>query len=288
MVYDACRIDLKKEETRMPKVSVIMGVYNCKSTELLHRSVQSIINQTFEDWEFLICNDGSTDSTLDELCKIALLDERIRIISYEYNQGLSHALNVLIKEATGEYIARQDDDDFSYSDRLEKQVKFIENNCEYAIVGTAADVCDDNEIWGEYKVIEKPIKEAFFWNNPFIHPTVLMRKHLILDGYREAKETRRCEDYDFFMNLYAKGYKGYNIQEKLYCYRLINEPKVKYRPMKYRFDEVKVRYIGYKKMGVLIKGIPYIFKPILIALIPQKILYRIKRKMYLRGSVRQE
>lgn len=267
-----------KEVKQMPKVSIIMGVYNCKNKKLLKKSIESIIDQTFSDWEFLICNDGSTDNTLNELRKLQLLDKRIRVISYQQNHGLSHALNILIREATGQYIARQDDDDYSYKDRLQKQVDFLDSHPEYAVVGTIADVFDLHGIWGEYKVVEKPIKETFYWNSPFIHPTVMMQKWAVSNGgYREAEETRRCEDYDLFMDLYAKGYKGYNIQEKLYCYQIVNSPKIKYRPMKYRLDEAKVRLIGFKKMGILKKGFPYVFKPILIGLIPQQIIYKIKK-----------
>ena len=132
----------------MPKVSIIMGVYNCKNLDLLKNSIDSIINQTFKDWEFIICNDGSTDATLDNLNKLKALDQRIKIITYEENKGLAYALNECIKYADGEYIARQDDDDVSYSERIEKQVKFLENNPQYAVVGTNADVYDSNGIWG--------------------------------------------------------------------------------------------------------------------------------------------
>lgn len=83
------------------------------------------------------------------------------------------------------------------------------------------------------------------------------------------------------MRMYAKGYKGYNIQEKLYEYRIVNDPKKKYRPMKYRIDEAVVRFKGYKALHILnIKGMFYVFKPIIIGLIPQKILYYIKQKRY--------
>ena len=266
----------------MPKVSIIMGVYNCKNIELLHKSIESIINQTYTDWEFLICNDGSTNKTLDELEIIAKKDKRIKILSYEKNQGLSYALNFCLQNATGEYIARQDDDDISKCDRLYKQVEFLEHNQNYAMVGTLADVIDDNEIWGEYRVEEIPQKETFFWTNPFIHPTMMIRSCALsaVGGYRVAKETRRCEDYDLFMRMYSESYKGYNLQEKLYYYRIENNSNIKYRPMKYRIDEAVVRFKGYKKMRVLFKGFPYVFKPIIIGLIPQKIFYRVRKKQY--------
>ena len=267
----------------MPKISVIMGVHNCKDKTLLRKSVDSIIHQTFEDWEFLICNDGSTDDTLETLHTIAQLDSRIRVLSYPDNQGLAYALNTCVTEAKGMYFARQDDDDVSLPQRLEKQYAIMEEHPEYAFAGTIADVIDaDGTIWGEYLLEEEPVKKSFLWNNPFIHPTVMIRPEALkkAGGYRVAKETRRCEDYDLFMRMYAMGYRGYNLQEKLYQYRIINNPNQKYRPMKYRLDEAKVRWIGYQKMGMLLIGLPYIFKPILIGLIPKRIFAKIRKRQY--------
>ncbi len=266
----------------MVRVSVIMGVYNCKNKELLKNSINSIINQTYKEWEFIICNDGSTDNTLEYLQQFAELDSRIRIISYNDNKGLSYALNMCLKEARGEYIARQDDDDKSYPLRLKRQVEFLDERKEFALAGTIADVYDDSGIWGEYIVDEFPDKKSFFWNSPFMHPTIMVRKGVYdeVNGYRIAKETRRCEDIDLFMRIYAAGFKGYNIQDKLYMYRIVNIPEKKLRPMKYRIDEAIVRYKGYKKMGIVLRGIPFVIKPIIIGLIPQKILYHIKKKQY--------
>lgn len=265
----------------MPTVSIIMGVYNCKDYSMLRKSVESVLQQTYEDYEFIICDDGSTNDTLKELENIAQSDSRIKIISYDKNCGLNHALNCCLAESQGKYIARQDDDDISKPERLEKQVRFLDENPEYTIVGTCADVFDDKGIWGEYIVPEKPQKDDFLWNSPFMHPTTMMRKaELLWGGYREAKETRRCEDYDLFMNLYAQGYKGYNIQEKLYYYRIVRDEKNKHRPMKYRVDEMIVRFRGYKNMGMLLKGMPYVFKPVIIGLIPQSVLKQIKQSRY--------
>ena len=267
----------------MPKVSINMGVYKCKNFAILRKSVDSILNQTFRDYEFIICDDGSTNDTLKELHDIAQQDDRIRIVSYKKNRGLNHALNRCLSVAIGEYIARQDDDDISKPNRLEKQVEFLNAHPEYSIVGTCADVFDDKGVWGEYIVPEKPQRNDFLWNSPFMHPTTMMRKVELLlggGGYREVKETRRCEDYDLFMNLYAKGYKGYNIQERLYYYRIVRDEKNKHRPMKYRVDEMIVRFRGYKNMGILLRGLPYVFKPVIIGLIPQNVLKRIKQSRY--------
>ena len=266
----------------MPTVSIIMGVYNCKRADLLDKSIHSIINQTYKDWEFIICNDGSTDGrTLDLLYQYTQLDSRISVISYEKNNGLACALNKCLEKANGKYIVRQDDDDLSKPQRLTTLFEFAEMHPEYSIIGSIADVTDDNGIWGEYLLKETPQKKDFYWTNPFAHPTVLMKKEDLVSvgGYRVAKETKRQEDYDLFMRMYAAGFKGYNIQEKLYEYRIVNGDK-KYRPMRDRVDEAVVRYKGYKCMGNLLGGVPYVLKPIVIGLIPQQIFKKIKRKQY--------
>ena len=265
----------------MPVVSIIMGVYNCKNKSLLKQSVESIILQSYKDWEFIICNDGSTDDTLIFLKKLEQLDSRIRIISYEKNQGLNYSLNKCLEYARGKYIARQDDDDYSYPNRLEEEVKILENYNEFSIVGTMADIYDDTGIWGEYDVEEKPTKKSFLWNSPFIHPSVVMRKSALekVGGYRIAKETRRCEDYDLFMRMYVKGMKGYNIQKKLYKYRIVNGNK-KYRPMEDRINEARVRYKGFCKLGLMPLGFVYVLKPLIIGLIPQFIYKKIREKQY--------
>ena len=97
--------------------------------------------------------------------------------------------------------------------------------------------------------------------------------------YSTDEINKRCEDYTLVMDLYSKGFKGYNFQEALIDYYLENGTK-KYRPMKDRIAEAKVRYIGYRKNKILLKGLPYILKPILIGLIPQYIFRLIKRWQY--------
>ncbi|MBO5469815.1 MAG: glycosyltransferase [Lachnospiraceae bacterium] len=265
----------------MPEVSVIMGVYNCKDKDLLKKSILSVIAQTYKDWEFIICDDGSTDDTYLCLKEYEKMDDRIKIITYKKNRGLSYALNKCIQVSSGEYIVRQDDDDISYPSRLKKELDFIKNNPQYSIVGCIADVYDDNGIWGEYKLCEKPLKKTFLWSSPFLHPSVVMRKEslMLVGGYRVAKETRRCEDYDLFMRMYAEGLKGYNIQEKLYKYKIVNNEK-KYRTLKYRIDEAKVRFKGFSKLNLMPVGLLYVIKPICIALIPQRFFKIIRRKQY--------
>jgi len=165
--------------------------------------------------------------------------------------------------------------------RFQRLIEYADNHPEFAVIGSIADVTDDNGIWGVYSLEEFPNKRSFYWNSPFAHPTVLMRREALeaVGGYRISKETNRHEDYDLFMRMYAAGYKGYNIQEKLYEYRIVNGNK-KYRPMRDRVNEAAVRYKGFKSLGILWGGIPYVIKPVIIGLIPQRIFKIIKKKQY--------
>ena len=259
-----------------------MGVYNCNNIDLLYKSVHSIVNQDYSDWEFLICNDGSTNNTLKHLKIIEQQDSRIKILTYSENKGLNYALNYCLEYANGAYIARQDDDDTSKPDRFQKQINFLKENSEYDIVGSLAVTYNDIGEWGFYTLPEKPVIKDFLWNSPFIHPATIMKTSSLkkAGGYRISKETRRCEDYDLFMRMYSMGMKGYNLQENLYEYRMVVDPDKQYRPMKYRIDEAKVRFIGYRKMGILFCGLPFVIKPILIGLIPSRIFAAIRISQY--------
>lgn len=267
----------------MPTVSVIMGVYNCSDYKGLETSVMSIINQTYKDWELLICNDGSTDDTLEKLYILAELDKRIKVLTYSDNRTLAGALNFCLEHSSGKYIARQDDGyDISVKDRFAKQIEFLNKNHDYDFVGSNMKVFDGNGFEGRLVLPELITKEDFLWSSPVSHPSIIVRKSAYekVGGYRISKETRRCEDYDLFMRMFSIGIKGYNIQEDLYHYKVVVENNKKYRPLKYRIDEAIVRYKGYKAMGILLKGLPYIFKPILIGMIPQFIFSKIRKKQY--------
>lgn len=113
-----------------PEISVIMGVYNLSPR--YKEAIKSILDQTFSNFEFIICDDKSTDNTLQVLKEIAKKDNRIKIISNKQNMGLGASLNHCLKFARGKYIARMDDDDFSNKDRFQIEFDFLEKHPEYA------------------------------------------------------------------------------------------------------------------------------------------------------------
>lgn len=263
------------------KVSVIMGIYNSDRNKL-SQAIDSILNQTFDDFEFIICDDGSTNDIVNYLKK-NYTDYRLKIIQNNKNSGLAYSLNHCLNEARGGYIARMDDDDISERTRLEKQVMFLDNHPEYGIVGTAIWLSDDSGVWGEKFFSEKPCKEDLLFGVVHAHPTIMVRKEVYdsVGGYRSIPKTRRTEDYDLYLRIYATGVKGYNLQEKLFYYTQSMQTLGK-RKFKHRIDEVSVRFEGFKKLGLMPKGLLYCLKPILSGLVPngikQKRLHKMCRK----------
>lgn len=265
----------------VPRVSIAMGVYRPRRDYLLD-SVESIIAQTFEDWELIICNDGSADNaTEDILNEVVSLDSRVKTVGYSQNKGLAFALNTCIENAQGEYIARQDDDDRSLPRRLQEQVRYLDGHPGCSFVGSEASVFDAGGQWGHYDLEADPVAETFLWNSPFIHPTVVFRRDALdaAKGYRVVSETERVEDYDLFMRLVAIGYSGHNIKDDLYEYR-IDRDSEKYRPMATRINEARVRARGFRALGLGVKSLPYIAKPVVLGLIPGKLMGAIRRTRY--------
>lgn len=262
------------------KISVIMGVYNQWDEKILHEAVYSILSQSESDFEFIIYDDGSKEQASENIKALKNLDDRIVVIGSEENRGLAFALNACIEKAQGKYIARMDADDKSHPARFEKQVEFLENHPEYSWCGCSAELFDDEGIWGERIYPEIPDKKHFLKYSPYIHPSVMYRAEIFEKAgtYNTSKETLRCEDYDIFMRLHELGYRGYNIQETLFCYR---EDQAAYnkRKFKYRISEMRIRYRHFKKMKMLFPtGWVYVLRPVLSAIVPNQLILQMKRK----------
>ena len=201
-----------------PKISVVMSVYN--GGKYLEDSIKSILTQTFQDFEFIIINDTSTDNT-EEILKI-FDDPRIKIITNDQNIGLTRSLNKGIQLARGIYIARMDADDISLPHRFETQVHFLEKNPDYALVGSSYYQIDkDNKIHTLINVLTDniQIKQGLTKQNWFGHGSVMMRKDVFREvgGYDER--FKLAQDYDLWLRI-AAGHKMANIEEPLYKWRV--------------------------------------------------------------------
>lgn len=158
-----------------PSISVLMPVYNVE--KYINEAIDSILNQTFRDFEFIIVDDASTDGTLSLIEKYT--DERIRIIKNETNVKLAASLNKGLRIAQGKYIARMDGDDISHLERLEKLYNFLEKNPRVDICGTSMKLFGSEDgIWGG-KVRDEEIKAGLIWGSTMQHGTVLMRMDTI-------------------------------------------------------------------------------------------------------------
>jgi len=212
---------------KTPQVSIILPTYN--RVKLLERAIQSVTDQTYQDWELIVVNDASTDDTPKLLKKWQEKDARILVITNAENlyPGISKTLNKGLEAAHGEYIARIDDDDYWCSkDKLKKQVEFLDTHPVYVVVGSGVIVIN-----GEGKELFRYLKREHddeirahaLFANPFSHTTVMFRKDIALSlgGYGSW---RFAEDWDLWLKMGAKG-KLYNIPEYLAVYMLAGQNK---------------------------------------------------------------
>ena len=231
----------------MAKVSIIMGIYNCAAT--LPEAIDSILTQTFSDWQLILCDDGSKDNTYTVAKTYQeKFPDKIFLIQNEQNMGLNHTLNRCLQAATGEYVARMDGDDISLPTRLEKEVAFLDTHPEYAIVSTPMIFFDESGDWGRSYAIEKPTKRDFIKHSPVhCHAPCMIRKeaYLAVGGYTEDKRMLRFEDVNLWYKLYARGYAGYNLDEPLYKMR-DDRAAASRRSFKSRMNAVYVMYEGFR------------------------------------------
>jgi glycosyltransferase involved in cell wall biosynthesis len=200
---------------KCPKITVLMPVYNCEL--YIKEAVDSILNQTFSDFEFLIIDDASTDKTVSIVQTYN--DPRIRLFEKPVNTGLTNSLNYGLSIAKGEYIARMDGDDISLPERFAKQVAFLDANPDVVLCGTALKIIGTgNSIIFPQK--NEDIKLRLLKGNCIAHPSVMLRNNKLKEfSFRYDPKTEPAEDYDLWVRLLEKG-KLFNLQEELLNYRV--------------------------------------------------------------------
>lgn len=202
-----------------PLVSVVMSVYN--DERYLKEAVNSILNQSFKDFEFIIINDGSNDASLNILKEYEKKDKRIILIDQE-NIGLTKSLNKAIKLSHGKYIARQDSDDISDPERFKSQIEFLQNNKEYALVGTNIAKIDENSELIEInstKYSYEEICQTFKKRNCIAHGSVMIDKGALENELFYDEDFRYAQDFRLWAKI-AKKFKIANLKEPLYQLRL--------------------------------------------------------------------
>jgi glycosyltransferase involved in cell wall biosynthesis len=233
----------------MPLISVIMSVYNDEKN--LPESVESILNQTFGDFEFIITEDCSKDNSLKLLRDYASKDKRIVLIENKENLKLTKNLNSMLGIAKGDLIARMDSDDISLPERFEKQVKIFKDNPEIDFVFTSSMLMDNEgndlcESWRPNDI--RKILDHMKFDSYIPHPTIMAKKDIFAKAgnYTEIKGYGQ-EDKELWEKFIANGVSFYYLNELLLRYRL-NPSGISFNVRNYSKDEI----YSYKKVNICI------------------------------------
>lgn len=230
-------------------ISVIMSVRNCE--QYLPEAIDSILAQTYTNWEFVICDDCSTDHTF-EICKdyAAKYPGKFVLVQNDVNRKLAYSLNHCLKYAKGKFIARMDGDDRSHPERFEKQVRYLVEHPDIDLVGCATQRFNENGLTDIYYMDEHPDRYSLYRKVPFGHAMIMTYKRVYdaLDGYVVAKRTERGQDYDLWFRFFHAGFRGVNLQEALYDFREGDEA-IRRRTFKVRWLTYQTTRMGYKLLN---------------------------------------
>lgn len=259
------------------KISVIMGTYN--GEKRIIKAIESIIGQTYKNWELIICDDCSTDNTFQLLNARYAGNPQIILLKLSQNSGLAAALNKCLEHTSGSIIARMDDDDWSHPDRFERQLQFLSNHPEVSVVGASINYFDQHGVYGKH-VFEENVRGCsdIYRGASFVHPSVIIRKEALqsVNCYTDTPETLRCEDYELWCKLYYAGYKGVNMSDILLDYYEARDSIVRRKR--------NVIYLLYKRKLFWRKqfNLPFFYdyyahRELLISYIPIRLYYFFRR-----------
>ncbi len=261
-----------------PLISIIIACYNAE--KYIDQCMEELVNQTYANIEVIVCDDASTDESLMMLRKWAKKDARIKVLNNDKNLFAAKTRNKCFKEAKGDYFCIQDIDDISRRNRVEKLLEEIQKGhidfvssamqCFNGYQDNLADILSPPK--------EYPTKTDFLSGISFCHPATMFTRECIeaVGGYRVSRNTRRCQDYDLFMRLYAKGYRGKNIRTPLYLYRRNEDTLKRGWTLSATMCEYKVRKYGYKEMKLpLFPSFLYSLRP-WTSFLYHKIMYLFK------------
>lgn len=260
-----------------PRISVIMSVYNAQS--YLDEAIESILNQSFTDFEFLIIDDCSNDDSKKILDLFALKDPRIKVFSNIKNLRLTKNLNKLIEMSNGEYIARMDADDISLRERFNEQIKHFENHSDVDIVGTFSEnINKDGTVTGVRKIpiTHKEIVKLLPKLNPLSHPTVMFRTYALkqIGGYDERYKT--SQDFHLWYKAIGNGLRINNIPSILFQYRM-DDNYISRKSFKYRLNEFKIKLDGYKLIKLPWYKYHYALLSLALAFVPPFLFTQLKK-----------
>jgi len=252
----------------IPQVSVVTSVYN--GEEYLEECVDSILNQTFQDFEYIILNNGSTDGTARILQRYT--DPRLRIIHQE-NLGISKSLNKGINLSNSDLIARLDADDFSSPKRLEKQVTFMEKHPDIVLCGSRWLELVGEKLFKQivaFVETDQAIKKSMSLFNPFSHSAVIFRKKTFITAGGYSERFKYSQDYELWLRMLAFG-KTLILKEELAVVRMSEQSESHKNARKQKLEALQIRWNAFQQFG----GNPgqalyYFFKTLMGLISPSK------------------
>lgn len=252
-----------------PSLTVLMSVYN--GLPYLKEAIDSILQQTFSDFEFLIIDDASTDGSSQLLAEYAERDRRIRILTNQKNRGLGYSLARGVEVATTPWIARMDADDIAVPDRLQLQMDYVKEHPDVDILGGYLGFINDQ---GKF-LFKKPVPTSheeiyrLIWTNPFSHITVLFRREAILRVGSYSDRTHRSEDYELWFRCAREGVIFANLPVILTYYRF-SENNLKRNPFRVLRERVVIGWRGCRLVGASPIAYLGVTVPFFIGLLPPK------------------
>ena len=261
-----------------PKISVLMGIYNCAAT--LPAAIDCILAQTVADWELILCDDGSVDDTYSVAKSyVNQYPGKIILLKNEKNMGLNHTLNRCLAAAKGEFVARMDGDDLCSPDRFEKELAALTAHPEMALVSTGMTYFDETGTWGRHVPKDFPQKADFLYGTPFCHAPCMARRAAFeaVGGYTDDPKFLRVEDFDLWVKLYAAGFKGMNLEEPLYQMR-DDRDAFSRRKFRYRINEARVMAKAIRLLELPKKNYYRAVRPVLVGLMPMWLYKRLHKK----------
>lgn len=254
------------------KISVVMAAYNAE--KYLKEAMDSILSQTFGDFELIVIDDASADGSGQILRGYAAKDSRVVVLVNEQNLGLTKSLNKGLSVAKGEYIARMDADDISVPDRFEKQVAFLDSHPDYSFVSCIGRYIDEDGKEEQLRLFPETNEEIYAMMpkvDAVMHPGVMFRREDIRKIGDYCEDFRVVQDYDLWFRGMAAGYKFYNIQEPLVLFRR-NDSYNARKSKAYRMVDYRVRKKGYKINKIPLHKRVYLIVPLALAYIPPKVM----------------
>ncbi|WP_347565960.1 glycosyltransferase [Pseudoflavonifractor sp. SW1122] len=261
----------------MPRVSIIMGIYNCGKT--LGEAIDSLLAQTYTDWKLIMCDDGSVDDTYSVAQRyVQQYPDKMVLLRNEKNMGLNYTLNHCLSVADGELIARMDGDDISVPERFEREVEFLDAHPKYAIVSSCMHYFDGEGIFRTGVGRGEPSLESIARATPFCHAPCMVRAeaYQAVNGYAVDEKRLRVEDWDLWVRMYELGYRGYMLDDPLYMMRDDRNAFAR-RKFRYRINEARVTMSAVKKLKLSKKNYIWVLRPIIVGLLPKFIYDRLHR-----------